>query len=149
MQFFIYIDHINKKCTKSKKVRVGHITLNVVEFSEGTFANVASNYSRKPNLVTWNLALKDSGMIMNESKTKVMVMGDELVNTKIEVEQVWTFQYLGVRIDGKGTQDADINQKIEKTMKLYHWSRNNFFNKKRVPWNNTKSRYIRQYTDRY
>lgn len=37
-----------------------------------------------------------------------MVVGDEPVGTKIEIEgiemkQVKTFQYLGVKIDGKGT----------------------------------------------
>lgn len=138
------MDDIIKKCAgKCKKVRVGHYNLKVVEVSEWAFADdiaiIADNKEDlQLNLITWNETLKDSGMTINKNKTKVMVVGDEQEDMKIEIEgsqieQVRTFQYLGVRINAKGTQEAEINQRIEKTTKLYHSMRNNFINKKRYP----------------
>lgn len=88
------MDDIIKKCTsKSKKARVGHINLDVVQVSEGAFADniviIADNENDlKRNLTTWNMTLKNSGMIMNKSKTKVRVVGDEPVDTKIEIEGI-------------------------------------------------------------
>lgn len=64
-------------------------------------------------------------------------MGDVQVITKIGIEgieigQVRTFQYLRVRINEKRTQDAEINERIEETIKLYYSMRNNFINKTEI-----------------
>lgn len=55
------------------------------------------------------MTLKHRGIILSQRKTKVMVVGDDQVNTKIEIEgfkreKVRIVQYLGVRINGKGSQ---------------------------------------------
>lgn len=143
MLFIVYMDDIIKKCTeKSKKVRVGYINLNAVEISEWAFADdvaiiAGSQEDLQHNILIWNKTLKESGMTINKNKTKVMVVGDEEVDMKIEIEgteieQVGTFQYLGVKIDGKGTQEAEINQRLEKATKLYYSMRNKFINKKEI-----------------
>lgn len=84
----------------------------------------------------------------------VMVVGNEQVYTKIEtegieIEQARTFQYLGVRIDGKGSQEAEINQKTNKKQQscTIVYEIISLTNKK--IYCKTKLKHIRQYTDRY
>lgn len=49
-----------------------------------------------------------------------------------EIEQVTQFKYLGVIIDSCGSQEADIEERLEKAVKTYHAMRNGFVKKKEV-----------------
>lgn len=76
-------------------------------------------------------------MKINKVKTKVMRIAENRENLNIEIdgekiEQVDHFQYLGVIIDRTGTQEADINNRIQKANKLYYAMNTNFINKKEI-----------------
>lgn len=141
--FITYVDEIIKQCTrKCKKATIGHINLQRVEVSEGVYADdvviIARNEKDlEENLHIWNTTLHESGMKMNRNKTKVMAIGEEPIDMEIKIEgtkleQVNTFQYLGVTIDDNGTQETDINKRIEKTLRLYYAMNKKFINKKEV-----------------
>ena len=54
------------------------------------------------NLNIWNEVLQEKGMKINKTKTKVMVMGEKIINIEIggvKIEQVKQFKYLGVIVD--------------------------------------------------
>lgn len=63
----------------------------------------------KRAFVDGNTILKEYGMILKKSKTKVMVMGKlEEINIQIEnveIEQVNLFQYFGIEIESDGNQE--------------------------------------------
>lgn len=66
-------------------------------------------------------------MVVGEEREEINI---DIENTKIE--QVNTFQYLGVEIDGKGTQETEINNRVEKAIKLYYTMSNKFLNTKEI-----------------
>ena len=141
--FVIFMDEVIKKCTsRSKKLHVGHKNLQRVEISEGVFADdvviMAKNEKDlQQNINTWNTVLEEYGMKINKDKTKVMMIGEEQEELNIDIEktkieQVKTFQYLGVTIDEKGKQDVEINSRIEKTLKMYYSMNKKFIDKKEI-----------------
>ena len=133
--FTIYMDDIIKECnTKIKKLFLGYKNLQRVELSECAFADdiviMANNENDlQTNVTAWNETLNEYGMKINNDKTKVMVIASEQQQTNIQInntrlEQVHSFQYLGVTLQDNGRQDIDINKRVEKTAKLYHaWNR--------------------------
>lgn len=141
MLFNIFMDDIIKECMgKTIKLSVGYKNLRAVEISEGVFADdimlvASSERNLQNNLNVWNEALQKRGMKINKQKTKVMTIGDGEVKVEIEgteIEQVNQFKYLGVVIENTGTQDAEINERIEKSVKLYYSMNSKFLNKKEV-----------------
>lgn len=141
MLFNIFMDDIIKECMeKTIKLHVGYKNLQVVEISEGVFADdimlvASSEKNLQDNLNIWNQALQKRGMKINKQKTKVMTMGDTRMNIEIEgtkIEQVERFKYLGVVIDNTGKQDAEINERIEKSIKLYYAMNSKFLHKKEI-----------------
>lgn len=141
--FIAFMDEIIKKCTeRCKKLNIGHIKMQRVDISEGVFADdvmvIAKNsIELQNNLEVWNEVLKEHGMTINKNKTKVMVLGGqhEDFNIKIEgtnIEQVTELQYLGTIIDETGTQEKEINKRIEKTIQLYHAMSKPFINKREI-----------------
>ena len=59
----------------------------------------------------------------------------ETMNIKIrgqQIEQVTEFKYLGVTIENNGSQGADIEERIEKTLKTYHAMRGSFIRKREI-----------------
>lgn len=143
--FIIYMDEIIKKCTAvSKKVCVGHLQLQRVHISEGAFADdvvlLAGNANElQHNINIWQITMTEMGMKINQNKTKVMVIGENAEDININVnmneeriEQVKYFQYLGTIIDRSGTQEADINNRIEKTQKLYYAMNTKFISNKEI-----------------
>lgn len=141
--FTIYIDEIIKKCSKvTKKLHVGYKNLQRINISEGAFADdimilTENEKDLQTNLEIWNKTLDEYGMTLNKNKTKVMVVGGEQVKMNIKIggikiEQVTTFKYLGVNIAESGRQDKEINDRIEKTMKLYHIMNKTFIGKQEI-----------------
>ena len=53
-----------------------------------------------------------------------MILGvEESVEMKVEdikLKQVRSFKYLGVQIPNSGKQEAEINERISTSMKIYH-----------------------------
>ena len=141
--FNIVMDNVIKDTKKKiKKLRVGYRNMKMMEISTCAFADdlaifAESEQDLRYNLETWKRALQDQGLKINIDKTKVMVMGKEdlkvsiLLDGKI-VEQVETFTYLGVKIHSNGEMEAEINARIENTMKLYHAMNNTFIRRKEI-----------------
>ena len=66
-----------------------------------------------------------------------MVLGDEQhkINIKIDdenIEQVTEFKYLGVDIHCNGYQEIEINNRVDKAMKIFHAMGQSFINKKEI-----------------
>ncbi|KAI4465121.1 geranylgeranyl pyrophosphate synthase [Holotrichia oblita] len=137
------MDEIIKRCKPlTKKLGIGHLQLQRVQITEGAFADDIVIFAKnerdlQTNLSIWNTAINDNGMRINKSKTKVMMIGENIERMNIEIdkekiEQVDHFQYLGVIIDETGTNEADINSRIQKTNKLYYAMNTKFINKKEI-----------------
>src|SRR3978361_2503324 len=95
----------------------------------------SSKKNLQSNLNVWNEALQKKGMRINKQKTKVMTIGDREIKMEIEgteIEQVKQFKYLRVVIENTGAQDAEINERIEKSIKLYYSMNSKFLNIKEV-----------------
>lgn len=141
--FNIFIDEIIKACSpKVKKLHVGFRCLRSTEISEGAFADdlvimTENEKDLQRNLEIWNTTLEEYGMRINKNKTKVMVIGNEkkVMNIQIDgvaIEQVETVKYLGVEIQENGKQEIEINNRVEKTLKLFFAMQNVFINKKEI-----------------
>lgn len=59
----------------------------------------------------------------HREKLNTYVHGEKIVNN---------FQYLGITVDERGTHDADINNRIQKTNKLYYAMITKFINKREM-----------------
>ena len=62
-------------------------------------------------------------------------MGEKIINIKIggvKIEQVKQFKYLGVIVDSNGNQEAALNERIEKAIKVYCALNNRFIYKKEI-----------------
>lgn len=109
---------------------IGYRNLQPVTLSECAFADdvvivADTEKNLQHNLITWNNVLKKKGMTLNYSKTKVMMVAKvkEDIHIKIEgieLEQVDAFQYLGITIDSKGSEDIEINNRIRKANNVYY-----------------------------
>ena len=141
--FTIFFDQIIKKCTtKVKKLNVGYRNLNPISISEGAFADDVVIMAEREkdlqyNMEIWNAELQKYGMKINKTKTKVMVISEErkkiqITLDDIEIEQVKHYKYLGVEMQEGGRQDMEINDRMEKTLKLYHLMNKNFVSKREV-----------------
>uniref|UniRef100_V5GWZ6 Retrovirus-related Pol polyprotein n=1 Tax=Anoplophora glabripennis TaxID=217634 RepID=V5GWZ6_ANOGL len=128
--FILFMDEIIKKCAlEIKKLNVGYRNLQRIDISEGAFADdvvimAGTKKDLEHNLNIWNLVLEENGMKMNKKKMRVMMIGSEQENVNIKagnenIQQVDVFQYLGVEVENNGKQDAEINRRISKTIKLY------------------------------
>src|SRR5699024_3306636 len=127
-----------------KKLNVGYRHLRRIEISEGSFADDVIILTEKEsdlqtNLEIWNTVLREYGMKLNKNKTKVMIISKERerkeINIKIDnvnIEQVNHFKYLGIQIEDNGGQDMEINNRIEKALKVYHLMNKNFINRKEI-----------------
>lgn len=141
--FNIVLDDVFKEIkNKTKRLQVGHRNLQIVEISECAFADDLIVYAKNErdlqlNLNVWKTALEKRNMKINVDKTKVMVIGKNASQIKIqieekELEQVEAFKYLGVNIHKNGKEDLEINNRIENTTKLYYALNNTFIRKKEI-----------------
>lgn len=141
--FNVHMDNIIKKCErKVKKMFVGYKNLERVEIAEGVFADdvvliAGSEKQLQENLKVWKETIENEGMEINIDKTKILVVGEQSIDTEIKVgdikiEQVREYKYLGITLNETGKQEAEINERIGKTIKLYHAMNQKFINKKEI-----------------
>lgn len=154
--FNVYMDRTIKKCDKRvNKMFVGYKNLKRIEIANGIFVDdvvliAGSEKQLQENLNIWNETMKEEGMKMNMNKTKILVIGNPDIGTGVKVddtriEQVKSFKYLGTMIDRTGRQDAEINERIEKTIRLYYAMNQKFIKKKEI----TKQTKIKIYNTIY
>lgn len=141
--FNLAIDDVIKEVnTKISKLHVGYRNLVAVWISECAFADDVGIFARnkeqlQQNLIVWNEALKARNLKINENKTKIMKIGKTQENISIklnnkEIEQVDSFKYLGTIIDSKGSQEKEINARIESASRVFHSLKNVLIGKKEV-----------------
>lgn len=141
--FNVHMDGIIKKSEQeANKLFIGYRNLERVEITAGVFADdvvitAGSEKKLQENLKVWKEKMEEEGMEININKTKIMVIGDKDIKTNIEInnvkiEQVEEFKYLGVTLEGTGKQEAEINERIDKTIKLYYAMNQKFINKKEI-----------------
>lgn len=139
--FIIFMDDLIKECsTRVKKVHVGYRKLQRVQIGECAFADdialIAESRTELQNsLQIWNTVLRENGMRLNKNKTKVMTTKEEnlkIIIEGVEIEQVQQFEYLGTIINNAGTEDAEINQRIEKAMRIFHSMNKKFISRKEI-----------------
>ncbi|XP_044751699.1 uncharacterized protein LOC123311694 [Coccinella septempunctata] len=113
-----------------------------IEISECAFADdvvlmSGSKRGIQKNVDIWYETLKNYGMEINRKKTKILRVSEEEDEVRVEIEgeviqQVEQFIYLGVSIDRRGNQEGELNDRIEKTSKLYHAMNKNFIRKREI-----------------
>lgn len=141
--FNVYMDKIIKKCEKeTSKMFVGYKNLKRVEIAEGVFVDdvvlLAGNERQlQVNLDIWKKTMEEEGMNINADKTKILVIGEQNIDTEIKVdnvkiEQVKEYKYLGILLDETGKQEAEINERVGKTIKLYYAMNQKFINKREI-----------------
>lgn len=141
--FNVHMDGIIKKSEqKANKLFIGYRNLQKVEITAGVFADdvvitAGSEKKLQENLKIWKEKMEEEGMEININKTKIMVIGDKDIKINIEInnvkiEQVEEFKYLGVTLEETGKQEAEINERIDKTIKLYYAMNQKFINKKEI-----------------
>lgn len=141
--FGIIMDEIIKQCTpKLKKPVIGYRTLTPVKVSECVFADdvaiiADSRDSLQHNLEAWDETFTKYGMKINIQKTKVMMTAkeEEKIDIKLRdecIEQVAQIKYLGVTLERNGSQEADIDERIQNTMKTYHSMKHALIKKREV-----------------
>ncbi|KAI4459519.1 myb/sant-like dna-binding domain [Holotrichia oblita] len=126
-------------------MQIGYRCLKPVEIAEGVFADdvvlIAENEEQlQHNVQVWNDILQRKRMKINIEKTKVMTIGGHRANIKIgntKIQQVGTYKYLGILIDETGKQEAEISNRIEKTIKLYYTMNKRFISRREIS-NKTK-----------
>ena len=84
----------------------------------------------KYKLMLWKKTLKKKYMNIDMEKTKIMKLGEEeRVEMEVEgikLEQVMSFKYLGVQIQNNEKQDEEMNERINRAMKMHYTLNRNF-----------------------
>uniref|UniRef100_A0A1Y1JWU5 Reverse transcriptase domain-containing protein n=1 Tax=Photinus pyralis TaxID=7054 RepID=A0A1Y1JWU5_PHOPY len=142
--FNIFMDEILTTCKpKLQKLHIGYKKLEPIGITQCLFADdlvIAANTKNglQGNINSWNETLKTHGMKMNINKTKVMIISqgeEEVLNITVDnkvIEQVPNIKYLGVNIERNGNQKMDVDDRINKTMKLYYAMNQRFIKKKEI-----------------
>lgn len=141
--FIIVMNEVIKHCKdRVKELHVGFRNLNRIGIKACAFADdlvifANSEKALQESLIIWKECLENYGMSINEAKTKVMNISkhDRTLNIKLgseTLQQVENFKYLGSVLDCKGTMDADINERISATAKLYYQLQRGFIQKREI-----------------
>ena len=141
--FNLVMDDIIKEVEeKTKKLQVGYRKMTVVTVGECAFADDLAVFAKNEvdlqyNLEMWKGALEEKNLKLNVDKTKVMSIGKN--NTAVTIrlngmtmEQTDSYRYLGVRIHRSGKNEAELNDRIENAMKVYHALNRTLIRKKEV-----------------
>ena len=114
-------------------------TLDIAEcaFADDLAIFAENKQELQRNLEIWKMALAARNLRINLNKTKTMVIGKEDVEVSIildgqTIEQVYMFKYLGVKIHRDGKMEADLNDRLESTTKVYYAMSNSFIRKKEI-----------------
>lgn len=141
--FNIVMDDILKEVkTKVRRLKVGYRNMEIVTIGECVFADDVAIFANNEkdiqhNLEVWQDALKKRNLKINIDKTRVMKIGNSNITSPVElngnkVEQADIYKYLGAKIQGNGKNSAEINERLENTMKLYHAMNTGFIRKKEI-----------------
>lgn len=142
--FIIVMDDVMKEVKKKvKTTQIGYYNLTPTEISHLAFADdlmicAPTEKDLQNNLVIWEKALKNNNIRINTTKTKEMVFNNKnnsTTNIKLneeKIEQVNSFKYLGVHIQNDGNMETEINNRINKTIQIYHQMKNKFIGRKEV-----------------
>jgi Reverse transcriptase (RNA-dependent DNA polymerase) len=149
--FNVFIDEILTACKPYlHKLHIGYKNLEPIGITQCLFADdlvitASTEQDLQNNINTWNQMLQKHGMKINIQKTKVMMTSQEesetmniIINNE-RIEQVDQFKYLGVVLERDGNQTIDINERISRTVKLYHGMNQRFIRKKEI---STKTKMI-------
>ena len=137
------MDEIIKRVEEiTKPVHIGYRNMAKVNISVCAFADdiVLLGNNKKEleeKLNAWHTVLISNGMRMNLKKTKTMVFTKENIKIDVRVngesiQQVDEFKYLGVILGSTGSQEADINNRIQGMNKSYFPLSKIFTNKKEI-----------------
>ena len=133
MLFVVAFDEIAKDCKqKFKKYYVGYhnlmpANLQMCAFADGVVLMINTEKKMEDNLRNYNEAAKKFGLNLNRSKTeilKIIVNHEERSsrsNTRIEKytrEAKDKYKYLGTILNNKGTQEDEINNRIQNSCRL-------------------------------
>lgn len=141
--FITYMDKIIRETQRrTKPLHIGYKNLEIVDITECAFADdialiTGSEGDLEENLRIWNEVLIKNGMKINRAKTKVMVAANERKEVNIildneRIEQVSSFQYLGVTLEETGKHEIEIGNRIKKANNVYWALRRGFINKKEI-----------------
>lgn len=141
--FNIVMDDIMKEVKeKVKRLQVGYKNMEVVTIGECAFADDLAIFAKNEkdmqfNLEIWEEALRKRNLKMNLDKTRVMKIGKNTTKMTIElngrvIEQTDVYKYLGVKIQSDGKNEAEINERLESTMKLYHALNSKFIRRREI-----------------
>src|SRR3978361_1866842 len=141
--FNLVMDDVIKEVEeKTKKLQVGYRKMTVVTVGECAFADDLAVFAKNEvdlqyNLEMWKGAIEEKNLKLNVDKTKVMSIGKN--NTAVTIrlngmtmEQTDSYRFLGVRIHRSGKNEAELNDKIEKAMKVYRALNRTLIRKKEV-----------------
>lgn len=141
--FIAFMDDIIRRSKqKMKPMYVGHRRLQRVEITECAFADdiviMARNVKDlEDNLKIWQHEAEQSGMKLNMNKTKVLAVTQNREEIKVEiegeeVEQVSSYQYLGVILEGTGNQEVEIDRRVESSNRVYYAMNNGFISRREI-----------------
>ena len=141
--FNLVMDDIIKEVEeKTRKLQVGYRRLAVISVGECAFADDLAIFAKNEedlqhNLDMWKKALEVRNLRMNTNKTKVMKIGETNTTMTIklegrDIEQTETYKYLGVIAHSSGRNEAELNDRIETAMKVYHALNRPFIRKREV-----------------
>ena len=141
--FIIFMDQIikeNKGRTRSYKV--GNWKMNEISIHSQVYADdILLIAGRKEDLQKavkeWATTLENMSMKVNINKSKVMKVGKEPEEVTISwrgetLEQVSTYEYLGVTISDDGKYECEINNRITKANNVYYSINNTIIGKKEI-----------------
>nr|CAH7736900.1 unnamed protein product [Callosobruchus chinensis] len=140
--FIMVMDDIIKAVKgKTKKVHVGFYQMRAIDLSACAFADdlllcASTPNDLQDNLNIWNAELTARNLKVNITKTKVMTTTKgkniQITSEGKVIEQVEAFKYLGIVIQGDGTMEVEIKERLMKASKLYHTLRRSFICKKEI-----------------
>ena len=140
--FIIFMDSISKRCQGMVPINVGRWKLKPIRLAMLSFADDLVIFGKdqrtlQTNLNILNSELTKTGMKINPSKTKTMILSREhkehdirLNNDKLE--QVKSYKYLGVMIQSNCSLNEEISHRIGKASKVYGSLGQSFINKREL-----------------
>nr|CAH7735643.1 unnamed protein product [Callosobruchus chinensis] len=131
--FIMVMDDIIKAVKgKTKKVHI----YRPCAFADDLLLCASTPNDLQGNLNIWNAELTARNLKVNVTKTKVMTTTKEkniqITSEGKVIEQVEAFKYLGIVIQGDGTMEVEIKERLMKASKLYHTLRRSFICKKEI-----------------
>lgn len=144
--FVIFMDEIIKTCkSRTEKSVVGFWKMKPVYCQALIYADDIllisdTKIKLQKAIIEWTETLKERGMTVNTKKSKVMMVArteEQIEPIRMEcdgevLEQVDSYQYLGITIHETGKIQMEIRNRIKKTTAAYFSISNTLFGKKEI-----------------